>query len=146
VSLHFKLELYTLWFLNVPEDKNPKDWHQHVFGLYLKNCLRIHTDMNFFPCFGVGHTSWSLSKPAYVCNSLPYYVSKQIVAAATFVLSLSDNLIPSSIGVKMQAGQGGRTEHTDPTFFSPFQKHCLITRRTLLFHLSNGAKWSVRHF
>jgi hypothetical protein len=64
----------------------------------------------------------------------------------TKVLSSLDNLILGSMGVKRHAGQWGSTAYAVPTFLSPFQKHFLITQSTLLFHLSNGAKWNVKHF
>jgi hypothetical protein len=38
------------------------------------------------------------------------------------ILSSSDSLIPSSVGVKKQAGQVGNTAHAAPNIFSMFQK------------------------
>jgi hypothetical protein len=60
------------------------------------------------------------------------------------VLSSSGNLISVSAGVKRQAGQVGSTMHASPTFFSPFQRHCLITSRTLQFRLSNGMNFLTK--
>jgi hypothetical protein len=43
------------------------------------------------------------------------------------LVSSSDNLIPSSAGLKRQAGQGGSTAHAAPKDFSRLQKHRLLT-------------------
>jgi hypothetical protein len=66
--------------------------------------------------------------------------------ACMHLLSSSDSLMLVSAGLKTQAGQGGSTAYVATNFFSPFQKHCLITSMTLQFSLSNGVEWSVKHF
>jgi len=53
---------------------------------------------------------------------------------------------PSSAGLKGQAGKGQSIAHASPTIFSPFQKHCHVTCRSLQLLLNNWPKWSVRKF
>lgn len=52
---------------------------------------------------------------------------------------------PCLRGVKRRAGKSGSTVHAAPAVFSPLQKHCKVTRRTLEFLLNNRAKCSVPH-
>lgn len=80
------MQLNTLGLLSVPADKL-KDWHQHVDGPHLENCLRIYTLIWTFCLILLRTHSWSLSNHVYVCNILPDHITKQTVAAATFVLS-----------------------------------------------------------
>jgi len=54
------------------------------------------------------------------------------------LLYSSDSLIPSSAGVKRQAGQEGNTAHAAPYVFSTFQKHYLLIRRAQQFLWSNS--------
>jgi hypothetical protein len=48
------------------------------------------------------------------------------------------------VRVKRQADQGESIAYAATTFFSPFQKHCLITCSALQSRLSTGANWSVK--
>jgi uncharacterized membrane protein YoaT (DUF817 family) len=48
VSLHFEFGLNAVGALSVRTDKNIKARGQHYFGLYLKNCLHMCIDLNFF--------------------------------------------------------------------------------------------------
>ena len=91
--------------------------------------------------------------PSYHKSKNQQFVLKKIlilppperVMAGRAILSLSDNLIPDSAGVKRQASLGGSTVHAASTVFSLFQKQCSKIRGSVHFLLSNGVKKSCKN-
>ena len=88
----------------------------------------------------------SLAKFHQLILTLVYNSSKKATIQITCAnwnyvceLSLSDSFIPSSRGVKRQASWGEGGQHTQlQTFSLKFQKHCLVTHRTLQFLWNNS--------
>lgn len=52
-------------------------------------------------------------------------------------LFMAVHFIPISAGLKRQPGKGRSIAHASPTAFSPFQKHCHVTCRSLQLLLNN---------
>ena len=53
-------------FLSVPTDKNPRKRDHHSVWQHLENCSRTYTDMNIFPCVGVGSSLLKLVQAFHV--------------------------------------------------------------------------------
>jgi hypothetical protein len=91
--------------------------------------------------------------PSYHKNKNQQFVVKKVLIltpldremAGRAILSLSDNLIPDSAGVKRQASLGGSTVHAASTVFSLFQKQCSKIRVSVHFLLSNGVKKNCKN-